>query len=69
MIPVRLLSLELEEEEDHCLLLVLLAICRRDGISHVLRLRVLERRSRGRMMFGREVQDMLLGLVVGEVVL
>jgi hypothetical protein len=50
------------------LLLVLLSIRRRDGVSLVLRLGVLGGSSGARTMVGGEVQDTLLCLVVGEVV-
>jgi hypothetical protein len=50
------------------LLLVVLSIQRRDGVSLVMRLGVLGGSSGGRTMVGGEVQDMLLCLVVGEVV-
>jgi hypothetical protein len=57
----------LEEEEDCFLLLVVLnSIRQRDDVSLVLRLEVLAGKSAGRMMVGREVQNMLLSLMVGK---
>jgi hypothetical protein len=51
------------------LLFPLLSIQQRDRVRLVLRLGVLERSSGGRMMVVREVQETLLCLVVGKVIL
>jgi hypothetical protein len=67
--PVALLTVRIRTGGRPCLLLLgLLSNQRRDSVHLVLRLGVLERRSRGRIMVGREVQDMLLCFLVSQVV-
>jgi hypothetical protein len=67
MIPVTLLASRIGRGgRPFLLLLVLLTIQRRDGISLMLRVGVLGRSSGERTMFGREVQEILLCRMVGE---
>jgi hypothetical protein len=69
MTPVAFLTVRIGCGGRHfLLLLVLLSIRRRDAITLLLRLGVLEGSSGRRTMVGVEVQDTLLCLLVGEMV-